>query len=89
MLFLYLISLLSFPCNQIGGKFPICPVRAKALKYWAVYKAFALQGVLLIAIMPPARPGIRRWWIPGGEGNTGYAPGSLNVAARSRGAHNA
>ena len=35
------------------------PERAKALKYWAMYKAFALTGALLIAIIPRALPWAR------------------------------
>ena len=39
------------------------PERAKALKYWAMYKAFALtQGDLLIAIIPRAMPWARSYW---------------------------
>ena len=38
------------------------PERAKALKYWAIYYAFALTGRLLITIIPRAMPWAMSFW---------------------------
>ena len=53
---------LPISCGNFKWILNTLPVRAKALKIQAIYKAFALTGALLIAIIPRAMPWARSFW---------------------------